>query len=104
MNPGQLDQRVTIERKSGGRDEWGQPLPDTWTPLVTVWAAVEPLIGREYMAAAAMQSDVSTRIRMRYRPGITPADRVMHEGRAYGIESVIDIRSSKRELVLMCMG
>ena len=104
MNPGQLGQRVTVERKSGGRDAWGQPLPDTWTPLVTVWASVAPLTGREYMAAGAMQSSVTTRIRMRYRPGITPADRVMHEGRAYGIESVIDIRSQRRELVLMCMG
>ena len=41
---------------------------------------------------------------MRYRPGVTPADRVTHEGHTYGIESVIDVRSARRELVLMCQG
>ena len=103
MKAGQLDQRVTIERSTQTQNSWGEII-HTWAPLVTVWAAVEPLIGREYMAAAAMQSDVSTRIRMRYRPGVTPADRVNHEGRAYNIESVVDVRSGNRELVLMCRG
>ena len=104
MQAGKLDQRVTLERRQGGTDSWGQPLPDDWTALCTVWAAVEPLVGREYMAAAAMQSDVSTRVRMRYRPGVTAGDRLSHEGRIYNIESVIDFRSAKRELVLMVRG
>lgn len=50
------------------------------------------------------QSEVTTRIRMRYRPGITSADRVIHEGTTYGITSVIDYKSANRELVLMCKG
>lgn len=104
MNPGQLDQRVTLERRGEGQDAYGQPLPDDWAPLATVWAAVEPLVGREYMAAMAVQSDVSTRVRMRYRPGVTAGDRLVHEGRVYGIESVIDVRSARRELVLMVRG
>ncbi|MBK5205843.1 MAG: phage head closure protein [Polaromonas sp.] len=66
--------------------------------------AVEPLTGREYIAAAAAQSEVMTRIRLRYRPGLTPADRVSHDGKVYGITSVIDHRSDHRELVLMCRG
>lgn len=32
------------------------------------------------------------------------ADRLVHEGRVYGIESVVDVRAGKRELVLMCRG
>ena len=104
MNPGQLDQRVTIERRGDATDAYGQPLPDDWAPLATLWAAVEPLVGREYLAAMAVQSDVSTRVRMRYRPGVTAGDRLVHEGRVYGIESVVDVRSGRRELVLMCRG
>ena len=38
----------------------------------------------------------------RYRPGITAADRVIHNGKVYGITSVADVHSSRRELVLMC--
>jgi SPP1 family predicted phage head-tail adaptor len=47
----------------------------------------------EYIAAQAIQSEVTTRVRLRYRPGITSADRVACEGRVYGITSVIDFRS-----------
>ena len=102
MKAGQLDQRVTVERLQGGFDELGQPLPDTWAPLFTCWAAVEPLTGREYLAAQAAVSEVTAKIIMRYRPGITPADRVNHSGQVYGIEAVIDVHSSRRELHLMC--
>ena len=102
MKAGDLDQRVTVERQQGGFDELGQPLPDTWAPLFTCWAAVEPLTGREYIAASAAVSEVTARIRMRFRPWMTAEDRVIHNGTTYGIESVIDVRSEHRELHLMC--
>ena len=38
----------------------------------------------------------------RYRPGITAADRVIHNGKVYGVEAVADVHSSRRELHLMC--
>ena len=102
MKAGQLDQRVTVERLQGGFDELGQPLPDTWAPLFTCWAAVEPLTGREYLAAQAAVSEVTAKIRMRFRPWMTAEDRVIHDGTIYNIVSVIDVRSENRELVLMC--
>lgn len=103
MKAGQLDQRVTVERLVQGYDEIGQPV-NSWLPIFAAWAAVEPLVGREYIAAQAAQSEVSTRIRLRYRPGITSADRVIHEDRSYNITSVADVHSDHRELVLMCRG
>ena len=101
MKAGALDQRIVIERLVEGADELGQPFTD-WLPIVTTWAAVEPLVGREYLAAAALVSEVTARVRMRFRPGITAADRIVHEGTTYGITSVADVHSSRRELVLMC--
>ena len=102
MNAGALDQRIVIERRTGATNDWGEPLPDTWAPLFTCWAAVEPLTGREYLAAQAAVSEVTARIRMRFRPWMTAQDRVVHNGTTYGIESLIDVRSGNRELVLMC--
>ena len=102
MKAGQLDQRVTVERQQGGFDELGQPLPDTWAPLFSCWAAVEPLTGREFIAAAAAVSEVTAKIRLRYRPGVLGTDRVNHDGQVYGIEAVIDVHSSRRELHLRC--
>lgn len=100
MKAGSLDQRIVIERLVEGSDELGQPIND-WLPIVTTWAAVEPLVGREYIAAQAAVSEITARVRLRYRPGITAADRIVHDGTTYGITSVADVHSSRRELVLM---
>ena len=102
MQAGKLDQRIVLQSLSGGVDPLGQPIPGEWADVATVWAAVEPLQGREFIAAQAAVSEVSARIRMRYRPGITPAMRVVHGADVYGIEAVIHVRSAKRELQLMC--
>jgi SPP1 family predicted phage head-tail adaptor len=101
MKAGQLDQRVTVERFTSTQDELGQPI-ESWAPLFTCWAAVEPLTGREYLAAQAAVSEVTARIRMRFRPWMTAQDRVIHNGTTYNIVSLIDVRSGHRELVLMC--
>lgn len=101
MQAGRLDQRVTLERYTATEDDWGTPV-EVWAAVGTYWAAVEPLAGREYIAAQAAQSEVTTRVRMRWHPGLTSRDRLVHEGTTYGIESVIDIRSQHRELVLLC--
>jgi SPP1 family predicted phage head-tail adaptor len=101
MKAGALDQRIVIERLVDGYDELGQPI-NTWLPIVQTWAHVQPLVGREYLAAGALLSEVTARVRMRYRPGITAADRVIHNGKVYGITSVADVHSSRRELQLQC--
>ena len=102
MKAGALDQRIVIERLvEGYYDELGQPIND-WLPIVQTWAHVQPLTGRDFIAAQAAMSEVKLKIIMRYRPGITPADRVSHNGQVYGIEAVIDVHSSRRELHLMC--
>lgn len=101
MRTGHLDQRITIEALQGTLDDYGQPVNE-WGTFLSTWAAVEPLQGREYFAADAAQSEVTARIRTRYRPGITSQDRVIHDGKTYNIVTVIDVRSEHRELVLMC--
>lgn len=105
MQAGRLRERVTLERKTAGAvDPWGQPIPDAWESLATVWAAVEPLAGREYIAAQAAQSEVTTRIRIRWRGDVDSQIRVVHRGKTYDVMSVIDPRSERRELILMAKG
>lgn len=98
---GKLRHRVTFQRLVDGQDAYGQPV-QTWTDVVTVWAAVEPIRGREYFAAAQVSSEVTTRIRVRYQPGMTPDMRVRFGARVYGIISVIDPEERHQELQLMC--
>jgi len=104
MMPSDLTQRVTIERLAdAGQDDYGQPI-ESWLTVGIVWAAVEPQAGREFVAAGALQAELIVKVRIRYLAGITSADRVTHDGRTYNITAVVDYRSEKRELVLMCRG
>ena len=101
MKAGQLDQRVAIERVTYTQDEMGGVIY-TWVPLATVWAAVEPLNGREFFAASTTLSETTTRVRIRYRPDLTVIDRINHNGTLYDITAIINPKSGDRELVLMC--
>lgn len=102
MRAGDLRHRVTIQAPAEGRDSMGA-VTSTWGDVATVWAAVEPLSGREYLAAGQMQHQVTTRIRMRYRDGITTKMRVKHGESYYDIQGVINIDGRNRELHLMCV-
>jgi SPP1 family predicted phage head-tail adaptor len=103
ISAGALSERVTLQTMAGGgTDAIGQPLPDAWADVCTVWAALEPLQGREYIAAAAITTEVQARLRMRYRPGITAAMRVLHGQDTYNITAVIHVKSARAELQLMC--
>lgn len=101
MRAGQLRQRVTIQEKDPTQDEYGEPAP-TWSDVATVWAAVEPLRGGEFLEARRLGAEVTTRIRIRYRDGITPEMRVVGGDHTYDIEAVIHVEERQREIQLMC--
>ena len=101
MRAGTLDQRIELQELVSGFDDYGQPINE-WQTVLSAWAAVEPLQGREYLAAMQTTSETTIRVRLRYRPGVKAAMRVKHGTKLYGIQSVIDVKSTGRELVLMC--
>ncbi|WP_019534215.1 phage head closure protein [Paenibacillus ginsengihumi] len=98
-----LNKRVTILRPPGPDDvdEYGQPL-DEPIPVATVWAAIEPLRGREYFSAMSEHAEVTTRIRIRYREGIDRTMRVKHGETEFEILHIIHPELGKKELQLMC--
>lgn len=64
---------------------------------------VVALSGRELIAAQAVQSKVSTRIRTQYRPGFKAAMRGLLGGEVFNIEAVIlDPNSRNRDVTLLC--
>ena len=80
LKAGNLRHSVTLQRKQQTQNPQTGAMVTTWVTEATVPAAVEPLSAREFIAAQAVQSDVSVRITMRYRPGITSAMRLLHDG------------------------
>ena len=102
MNIGRLNKRVTIQERTTIPNELGEPVV-TWVNVATdIAAAVEPLQGRELFAAQQTQSEVTIRVRIRYRAGIKTAMRVLYGARTLDIQSVIDPLERHAELQLMC--
>lgn len=101
MNPGNLNKRITLQQQTEEQDASGQLL-DNWADIATVWAAIEPLSGREFFAAQQVNSEVTTKIRIRYRDGIKAYMRIKYGERIFDIQSVIDPKEQHKELVLMC--
>lgn len=82
---GKLRHRVRIEQYVDVLDSSGEPTRGEhgefikeWQEVATVWAAIEPLSAREFIQSAAMQSQITARIIIRYRSGLNAAMRLVH--------------------------
>lgn len=100
---GALRHRVQLEQRVVEQDSDGAQV-ESWLEVGgLIPAEIAPLSGRELIAAAAVQSKASTRIRIRHRPGVSASMRVVHRDTLYGIEAVIpDATSGVRYLTLLC--
>lgn len=88
LNAGDLRERIgiwkrTVTVKSGITTEG-------WELLCAVWAKAEPISGREYFQAAAVNRENTIRFTVRYREGITAEMTLRWRGSDYSIESVIN--------------
>jgi SPP1 family predicted phage head-tail adaptor len=100
VKAGALDSRATIRAKTLTPDASGQSI-ESWTDVETVWAEKTDLRGREFFSAQAINAEIETRFRLRWRTGLTPENRLVCDGRDYEILSVAEI--GRREgLELMC--
>jgi len=100
MRAGQLNRRVRLQQPAGMRDSAGQA--SGWTDIATIWAAVLPLRGREYFAAERVDSEITVRIIIRYRPDVKADWRIMANGQAYHIVEIINPADGREQLQLMC--
>jgi SPP1 family predicted phage head-tail adaptor len=94
---------LVFERQSTTQDSVGQ-LQNVWSEVFRRMGSVEPLNGREYFSASGENSEVTTRIRVRYDQGlvgIKPYDRIVSGGVSYDILSVINPSERNQELVFM---
>lgn len=100
IRAGTLRKLVTIQTITRADDGAGG-FTETWTDTATVRAAVAPLEGREQLEAMQTGLRQPVRVRMRYRAGVTTAQRLVYEGRTLEIQSVVDPEERHRELVLL---
>ena len=96
MDPGKLNHRITFQIQNLDSEE------EEWNDIVTTWASINPISGREYYQAETINSDLTHKVRLRYRKGITPDMRILYNGRIFYIVSVINEYEKNTILQLMC--
>ncbi len=89
MQAGRLNTRITIQKRTGGTDGWGAPLPEAWEDYATVWANVRHVSGSEMIRADAEGSKVKASIRIRWRCGIDAGMRVLIGQSVYLVDAVL---------------
>lgn len=100
---GQLNQRVQLQQRGAGDDALRES-NGAWVNVgAEVWAKVEPLTGREGLAAGALQQTVDTRFILRHRGDVTPDMRVVWKGRAYDVISAEPVDGGIEWLEIMAV-
>ena len=101
MNAGVLRHRIAITQRTITQNSIGEPVK-TWSTYLSTNANIEPLKGREFIDGIATQSEVTHKVRLRYRGGIVPTMRVSFCGRIFEIMYVINVGERNREINLYC--
>lgn len=100
MSAGRLRHRITIEQPVQAQDPVTGALATTWATVATVAASIEPLSVKDFIAAQAKQSQVSVRIVIRWRSGLSHAMRfVGTDGTIYKPAGFLVDPESGREYV-----
>lgn len=89
LDSGDLRDRIVLQRKTGGVDEWGSPLPEAWADYASVWANIRFLSGTESIKAGADTSIVKASIRIRWRQDVTAGMRVIAGAQTFDVEAVL---------------
>lgn len=98
------NQRVTFQRRGSGQSTTGQP-NGAFTNVMTTWAAIEPVSGREYFNASGERAEVTHKIDVQAcseLADLKPKDRAVYGSRIFNIKSVLNDQERGRKLLLMC--
>ena len=70
---------------------------ETWQDVANVWASIEPLSVREFIASQAVQAEITARAVIRYRADIDATMRLIHRGKIYNIIGILADKNSGLE-------
>lgn len=105
MRAGKLDRVIAIQRAAHVPNDAGTPVA-TWGNLATLRAElVAPRAAHERIAAQGAVDRAAVVFRTRFLAGVTNADRIVFEGRAYGLKDVTVLgRNRGLELTAEALG
>lgn len=101
---GDLSHKLRIEQKTETQSSSGA-VGVTWALLATVWGDLQPLTGKEFIAAEQMTSKIEAKAYIRYRTDVTANMRIVFKSVNYNIEAVLpDPRFAERLMLMLSSG
>ena len=102
---GALTRRLTIQARVASQDSFGAQ-SENWIEVMTVWAAIEPLSGRELMTARSISTELSHQITIRYQPIFANPKTVagyrgVYRGRIFNIHASMNADESNSRITLL---
>lgn len=98
------NKRITLQRRGSGQSSTGQP-NGAFADVMSTWASIEPISGREYFNASGERAEVTHKIDVQYcseLADLKPKDRAVYGSRVFNIRSVVNVEERGRKLLLMC--
>jgi SPP1 family predicted phage head-tail adaptor len=101
MDAGQLNKKIYIQQQTQDQNEYGEQ-ETIWTTIATVYAKIKPLVGKEFIAAQQISTNITHDITTRYLRCVKPKMRVLYNDRYFDILSVINPDEKREWLYLKC--
>ncbi len=102
IRAGKLRHRVSVQKLTAA-DQPDGTYSESWVEQTKRWASIEPLKGREYLEAEAVNADIDHRIVIRPHAGVAPKNyRITNGTRVFNIVSVANIEERDTRMELMC--
>ena len=101
MRAGELRHRIEIKEPVETRDSYGS-VTISWQTLDTVWAAMWPLKVKEYVGLGQTQSELTHRVRIRFRDDVTTKMRLEFKERTMSIVQIINPDERNIMLEMLC--
>lgn len=99
---GDLRHKVELQALVDGQDPVTGQFEPVWTTIARPWAQIVPMSAREFLSAAAEQSEVRGRIVIRFNGEVDATMRIVYRGKWYAIHGVMpDAESGKEHMTLM---
>ena len=90
IRAGSLSCRVSLERRSETLTASGEAVP-TWLPYAVAHAQRVVLSTEEFLTGPGEGERRSVVFRLRWRPDVRLADRLVHDGIAYGLTEIVEL-------------
>jgi SPP1 family predicted phage head-tail adaptor len=90
LNIGLLNTRIALQRQSKTVSPTGGTIT-AWTDFATVWAEIVTASASEFLTGFGEAQSSATVFRIRWRDGLTIADRIVLNSRAYEIKEIVEL-------------